>query len=240
MSEDRCPSLLTRIGGRFASTAVRAWMSTLDYRAALYDPSVDPALPSPAPRIYVFWHENILLPLYLRGGCDMAILLSRHRDADILAEVARCAGFECIRGSTYRGAAPAIRELLRSGRQRHLVITPDGPRGPRRRLAQGAVYLASKLGMPIVAIGVGYDRPWRTPTWDRFAVPRPFGRARAIVSPAMHIPRELDRTSVEICRLRLEALLTALSDEAESWATNAARMPDGVPVSTTGRGRMAA
>jgi lysophospholipid acyltransferase (LPLAT)-like uncharacterized protein len=220
--------------------AVKAWMSTLDYRAALYDASLDPALPSPAPRIYVFWHENMLLPLYLRGGCDMAILISRHRDADILAEVAGHAGLECVRGSTYRGAAPAIRELLRSGRQRHLVITPDGPRGPRRRLAQGAVYLASKLEMPIVAIGVGYDRPWRTPTWDRFAVPRPFHRARAIVSPAMHIPRELGRTQVETCRVRLESLLGALSDEAEQWAMTGKRMPHEVPAQKANQRRAAA
>jgi lysophospholipid acyltransferase (LPLAT)-like uncharacterized protein len=237
---ERTPNLVTRIGGRLTSAAVKAWMSTLDYRAALYDPSADPALPSPAPRIYVFWHENILLPLYLRGGCNMAILLSRHRDADILAEVARHAGLACVRGSTYRGAAPAIRELLRSGRQRHLVITPDGPRGPRRRLAQGAIYLASKLQMPIVAIGVGYDRPWRTPTWDRFAVPRPFCRARAIVSPAMHLPRDLDRAQVETCRERLETLLGTLSDEAEAWATTSARMPHEIQARKAARPRMAA
>ena len=55
----------------------------------------------------------------------------------------------------------------------NLTITPDGPRGPRRQLAQGPVYLASKLGMPIVAMGFGYDRPWRFNSWDRFAIPRP-------------------------------------------------------------------
>ena len=43
----------------------------------------------------------------------------------------------------------------------HLTITPDGPRGPRRQLAPGAIYLASKLGLPLVVMGYGYDRPWR-------------------------------------------------------------------------------
>lgn len=226
MSDNRSTSLFVRLGGRLAAAAVKAWMSTLDYRAALYDRSVDPALPSPSPRIYIFWHENILLPLYLRSGCDMAILLSRHRDADILAEVARHCGFACVRGSTYRGASTAIRELIRSGRQRHLAITPDGPRGPRRRLAQGAVYLASKLQMPIVAIGVGYDRPWRTPTWDRFAIPRPLTRARAIVGPPIRIPPDLGRNEIETCRGRLEGLLNGLSHEAEHWAKSGFRMAE--------------
>jgi lysophospholipid acyltransferase (LPLAT)-like uncharacterized protein len=187
----------------------------------------------------LFWHENILLPLYLRGGCPLAILLSRHRDADILAEVARQAGFECIRGSTFRGAAPAMRELLRKGRQMHLAITPDGPRGPRRRLAQGAIYLASRLGMPIVVIGVGYDRPWRTPTWDRFAIPRPFTRARAIVSPAIHISPDVDRARTEECRLRLETLLIRLTDEAEAWARMGYRSADEIAVYKTRKRRAA-
>jgi lysophospholipid acyltransferase (LPLAT)-like uncharacterized protein len=237
---DQATPLTTRLAGRLASGLIKSWMGTLDCRAAYYDASVDPALPATESRIYLFWHENILLPLYLRGGCRLAILLSRHRDADILAEVAARTGFECIRGSTFRGAAPAIRALLRKGRQMHLAITPDGPRGPRRQLAQGAIYLASKLGMPIVAIGVGYDRPWRAPTWDRFAVPRPRRRARAIVSPAIHVPANLDRDQIETCRARLEMLLNGLTEEADQWARSGSRRADEVAVMTTRALRRAA
>ena len=80
-------------------------MSTLDYRAAFYDRSVDPVLGVGGPRIYIFWHENILIPLHLRGHCHLAMLLSQHGDADILARVAYHMGFDCVRGSTYRGGA---------------------------------------------------------------------------------------------------------------------------------------
>ena len=81
-----------------------------------------------------------------------------------------------------------MRELLAKSQKMNFTITPDGPRGPRRQLAQGSVYLASKLGIPIVPMGFGYDRPWRFNSWDRFAIPRPYSRARAVVSPMMHIP----------------------------------------------------
>lgn len=232
--------LTTRLGGRLASALIQGWMGTLDCRAAFYDPSVDPAIPGGQSRIYVFWHEKMLLPIYLRGGCRLAILLSRHRDADILAEVAGQIGFECIRGSTFRGAAPAMRALLRKGRQMHLAITPDGPRGPRRQLAQGAIYLASKLGLPIVAIGVGYDRPWRMPTWDQFAIPRPYRRARAIISPAIQVPANLGRTEIETCRARLESLLNDLTEEAEQWAVCGSRRAEEIAIRTTGAMRRAA
>jgi lysophospholipid acyltransferase (LPLAT)-like uncharacterized protein len=171
-----------------------------------------------------------LFPLYLRGHCNLAMLLSQHRDADILARAAYHLGFDCVRGSTYRGSTSAIRQLLRQSSRMHLTITPDGPRGPRRRLAQGSVYLASKLGLPLVAMGFGYDRPWRMGSWDRFAIPRPFSRARAVVSPEIVIPGNLDRTGVERCRVRVEQLLNRLTLEAQAWAEAGTRKREELPL----------
>ena len=137
-------------------------MDTLDYRVVFYDPDVDPASPRcRGQKIYVFWHEYILLPLAMRGHCNLAMLLSRHRDAEVLSYVAYHMGFEFVRGSTNRGGVAALRQLLDKSRHMHLAITPDGPRGPRRQLAPGPIFLASKLGIPLVAMGLGYDRPWR-------------------------------------------------------------------------------
>jgi len=216
---DRLNRLAIKLGGLLAASAIRSWMSTLDYKAAFYDPTVDPVDPRyRGQKIYVFWHENILFPLYLRGHCNLAMLLSRHRDADILSEVADHLGFEFVRGSTGKGGGTALRELLRKSREMNLTITPDGPRGPRRVLAQGPIYLSSKLGLPLVAMGFGYDRPWRMRSWDRFAIPRPYTRARAVVSPPMVIPPDLDRDGVEHYRVQVERLLNRLTSEAAAWA----------------------
>jgi len=173
------------IGGwALATTAVlRRWLGTLDYKVDFSDPDVDPVSPAyRGAKIYVFWHENILIPLYLRGHSNISMLLSRHWDANILDRVARMMGFGVVRGSTFHGGSAALRELAERAAVGNLTITPDGPRGPRRRLAPGCVFLASTLGIPIVVMGLGYDRPKRVGTWDRFAIPRPFSRARGIVS----------------------------------------------------------
>jgi len=219
----KIPRSLTRLGGLVTAEAIRAWMSTLDYRAVFYDRSVDPVLGVGSPRIYIFWHENILIPLYLRGHCHLAMLLSQHRDADILARVAYHLGFDCVRGSTYRGGARAVWELFERSRRQHLTITPDGPRGPRRQLAMGPIFLASRLGLPLVAMGFGYDRPWRMNSWDRFAVPQPFSRARAVIGPPMNVPAELDRVGLELCRERVERLLNNFTIESEAWAAAGTR-----------------
>lgn len=217
---------LNRCAGFLAAGAIRSWLSTLDHRVAYYDPSVDPALPEfSGPYIYVFWHEYLLAPIYGRGNCDVAMLLSRHRDAEILGQAAKFLGFETVRGSTTRGGLTALREMLRESQRLNLVITPDGPRGPRRVLAPGAVFLASKLGRPLVPFGAGYHRPWRARSWDRFALPRPFSRGRYVVGPPMDIPPDLSRDGVEHYRSQAERMLNFLTAEAEDWAASGQRKP---------------
>ena len=209
-----------------STAAIRQWMGTLDYRVEFGDPEVDPVHPRfRGGKIYVFWHENILMPLYLRGHSNISMLLSRHADANILDRVARMMGFGIVRGSTFRGGSAALRELAERAAVSSLTITPDGPRGPRRRLAAGCVFLASTLGIPIVVMGFGYDRPWRFGTWDRFAMPRPWSRARGLVSRAIAVPPELDRDGIESYRQGIESLLTHLSDAAEGWAVRGTRRP---------------
>ncbi|HUY33145.1 MAG TPA: lysophospholipid acyltransferase family protein [Pirellulales bacterium] len=221
---------LTQLGGLLGATSIRAWMSSLDYRVAYYDPKVDPVHPEfSGQKLYIFWHEYILCPIAMRGHCNLAMLVSQHGDAEMLTVAARHLGFDCVRGSSRRGGAAALRELLDKSRHMNLTITPDGPRGPRRVLAQGPIYLASKLGMPLVLLGLGYDRPWRVNSWDRFAIPRPFSRARGVISPALNLPGDLDRDGIEHYRREVERLLNRLTLEAEAWAESGTRKLDEQP-----------
>ncbi len=211
---------LTSLGALLGTQFLRAWMRSLEYKAVYYDLAADPASPEcRGQKIYVLWHEYILFPLFFRAHCRTAILLSRHPDADVLAHVARHMGFQSVRGSTNRGGVAAIRDLMRRCRHMHLTITPDGPRGPRRQMTTGPIYLASKLGIPLVPMGFGYDRPWRVRrAWDQFAVPRPYSRARAVLGPEVLVPPDLSREGLEHFRQRFEHLQNRLTEEAEVWA----------------------
>lgn len=226
----RWKKVQSRIGGLAVYSLVCRWMNTLDYQALFYDRSVDPVADIyRSPVIFVFWHEYLPCPFYLRPNCDIAILLSRHRDADWLSQAADLMGYQTVRGSTKRGGDAALRELVRASRSLSLGITPDGPRGPRRQLAPGCVFLSSVLNVPLVAFGVGYDQPWRLPSWDRFAVPRPFSRARIVVGPRLQIPPNLDRDALDTHRTRVESILNRLTDEAEAWAASGERRRGQIP-----------
>lgn len=227
--------LLTRLGGLLVSLVTRLWMSTLDYRIAYYDPQLDPVHPAfRGPAIFIFWHEYIPFPLYLRGHCNIAMLLSRHQDAEWLAEAARHLGFQTVRGSSNRGGVAAIRQLFRRSRFMNLTMTPDGPRGPRRTMALGPVYLSSRLGIPLILCGYGYDRPWRLRTWDRFAIPRPYSRARMIVGPGYQVPPRLDRDALEQYRQRIEQELDQVTQACERWAEQGVSWPQQQPLRRQG------
>ncbi|MCL2304904.1 MAG: lysophospholipid acyltransferase family protein [Planctomycetaceae bacterium] len=212
------PFLLETLG-LLGSALIRAWMGTMDYKVAYYDPNVDPAYANDGKhRIYIFWHENILVPLFLRRNCNLTMLLSQHGDAEVLSRVANLFGFHCVRGSSYRGAGKALAEMKRYAEQTNLTVTPDGPRGPRRVLAPGAVYLASKLQIPLVLLGIGCDRPWRANSWDKFAVPRPYSRVRVVTSGDIVVPPDAKKELLLHYQQKVQQLLTDLSDAAEHWA----------------------
>lgn len=214
----------SHLAGLAAATFVRTWMGTLDMQTAAHDPHVDPVCPGfNGPVIGIFWHEYLLCPLYSRGHSNTAILTSRHRDANWVFGAAQHLGFQTVRGSTNRGGHAALLEIMRRNANRNLGISPDGPRGPRRKLAPGPIFLASKLQRPIVAMGVGYDRPWRLGTWDHFALPRPFSRARMIWSMPIQIPANLEKDEIEAHRHHVEGYLNRVTEEAETWAKSGTR-----------------
>ena len=210
---------IARTGGLGLVAFMKSLMSTMDVRAMYVQAENDPANPfCPRRGIYIFWHEFITIPFCLRGHCEISMLLSRHRDVEWLAHAASLMGFGTVRGSSSWGSIAALKQLIKVSRTQHLAITPDGPQGPRRVLAPGPIFLASKLQIPLIPMGFGFDRPYRLGTWDEFALPRPYSRARMIMGEAIMIPRKLERDDVETHRKRVENVLNHLTTSAEQWA----------------------
>jgi len=215
---------IKRAGGAILYGLVRSVMSTMDIRGIVEDAASDPASPFCRRRgIYVFWHEYITIPFYLRGHCEVSMLLSRHRDAEWLAHAADLMGFGTVRGSSNWGSVSALKKLVKISKSQHLAITPDGPNGPRRVLAPGPIFLASKLGMPVIPMGYGFNQPFRMNTWDRFAVPKLFSSARVIVGKPIEIPDNLSKESAESYRTLVESVLNRLTLSAEEWAESGLR-----------------
>lgn len=197
----------------------------LNLRICYYDRSVDPARPEYNEHvIFSFWHEYISVVLPRWGFTPLTILCSKHRDGEWVNQTALSAGMNVVRGSTSRGGSAAIRQLKKYGKISSIAMSPDGPRGPRREMALGPIFLASLLGMPVVPVGVGISNPYRLNTWDRFAIPRPFSRVRIVFGPKIYIPRKSSREELEAAKGSVQRLMNSLCDTAESWAESGEKM----------------
>ena len=198
---------------------IKRLMRTIEYHVRYYDPIVHPDVARRTGQryIYAFFHEMMLWPTALWPFPEMQILISTHRDGELIAQVAQRLGVSVVRGSRTRGGMQALWEMVDRVEWGHFCITPDGPRGPRRKVLPGIIYLASRTGLPIVPTGSAYDDPWRARSWDRFALPRPYTAATGVGGRPLVVPPDLDREGLETYRLELERRMHACTDEAERW-----------------------
>lgn len=214
----RLPWLL-KVLGHPAAWSLRLWMRSLRYSYQPLGPNLDPTRADLQGRyIYAMWHENMLMPAYQYSAPHFCVLISKHGDAQIMADILRILKVQVVRGSTNRGGIEAVRQLLQMGKKCHLALTPDGPRGPRQKVKPGLIYLAARLDMPIVPVGFGFHRPWRLRSWDQFVLPRPFSRSTCVTGEPIAVPDTNDRDELEQYRQSVEEALAGANDAARQWA----------------------
>lgn len=109
--------------------------------------------------IFSCWHgRQLMMPLAYRGTA-VHVLISRHRDGELIRRIVARFGLHAVRGSTTRGGAAALRALIKLGRSGvDLGVTPDGPKGPRQVAQPGVIQLARATGLPIVPIAFGCSK----------------------------------------------------------------------------------
>ena len=165
--------------------------------------------------IYAFWHQRQVFFTWAHRGVGAAVLVSRSKDGEMIAETMRLSRIGAVRGSSSRGGAAAVRQLmevLQSGLD--IGITPDGPKGPAREVKEGVLFLAQKLGAPIVPISNAVSNKLEIKkAWDRFQVPLPFGRAAVAYGEPIEVGPDDD---VAAKAAELKAALDRITAEAEA------------------------
>jgi lysophospholipid acyltransferase (LPLAT)-like uncharacterized protein len=148
--------------------------------------------------IFALWHGHLLPLLWYHREEGVAVLISEHRDGELVARTATSLGFRLIRGSTTRGAGRALISLgreLAAGRE--VAITPDGPKGPPRKFAPGALVAAQRTDSFIVPVAASADRAWHLKSWDRFMIPKPFAKVTVAYGSPTKVRRGTPREAVE-------------------------------------------
>lgn len=158
--------------------------------------------------LYAFWHEGLLIATYAFRRQGIQVLVSQHRDGELIARAIESMGYGTIRGSSTRGGTRALFRMAAAGAAGDdLGVTVDGPRGPRLQVKPGTLIIAGRSGLPIVPFAVASHKACLLSSWDRFMVPRPFSKAAIAFGEPLSVPGDAPVERLEPYRTELQRRL---------------------------------
>jgi len=173
--------------------------------------------------IALTWHSRFLMltAAWKADELDPYVMISRSRDGAVVAATCKALGLKTLRGSASKSgkgkggeaAAAGAMTAIRSGGC--VVITPDGPRGPRQRLGEGPLRLARATGAPLMPCTFAVKRRKQFDSWDRFVLPKLFGKGLILWGTPVNIPADTTDSALEDIRRSIESEMNALLAEAD-------------------------
>ncbi|NLK67030.1 MAG: lysophospholipid acyltransferase family protein [Campylobacteraceae bacterium] len=149
------------------------------------------------PCVVVFWHGRLAMMSFAyrrywtkdHGEKKQGkVIISDHKDGEIITQVISNFGIKAVRGSSRKGAARALINAFREIKNGvDIIITPDGPRGPLHSVADGAVTIAQKMNLEICAGNYEASRYWQLKSWDEMIIPKPFSKINYSLSPPFSV-----------------------------------------------------
>ncbi len=168
--------------------------------------------------IYAVWHGRMLVPILASRRQQVAAMVSRHHDGEMIARTIIRLGYETVRGSSSHGGREAFRDmlkLLKAGRT--CAILPDGPRGPRCEMTMGTILLAQRGNAVLLPMTFSAEKPIVMNSWDRFTLWKPFSRIRLVYGKPCIVPRKISSQQLEAVRLDFEKQMNDLQDTADAF-----------------------
>jgi len=170
------------------------------------------------PVIFLVWHGRIFIVPYFFREKEIMPLISPSKDGEIAAQVMSRWRYKILRGSgshtIIRAWSEMKRELQGGG---ELIIVPDGPRGPNRKMKLGAIKLAQETGAVLVPFTFSTSRKKFLKSWDDFLIFYPFSRVVAIYGEHLTVPPGLNEDELENLRRKIEHDLVKLDEKADRF-----------------------
>lgn len=148
--------------------------------------------------VVAFWHGEMLPVWAFCRHRRPTALVSASADGALLAQLLTDWSYRVIRGSSSQGGSEALASMTEAAAHGLVLVTPDGPRGPRHEVKPGAVVAAHRAGVPVIPVRA--RNGWSTvfeKSWDRFELPLPFARVRLTFGEPLTIAPDADREDVD-------------------------------------------
>ncbi|NNE57126.1 MAG: lysophospholipid acyltransferase family protein [Hellea sp.] len=185
----------------------------------------DPVFESGKGFIGLVWHSRFLMlnSLWKKDKQFPHVLISLSRDGALVAHTAHFIGAKTIRGSARKagstkdkGGSAAMKKMIAAIEENDCVVmTPDGPRGPRQRMRTGPIRLARASNAPIITCAMSTRFRKQFNSWDRFVLPLPFGRGVIIWGTPVLVPADTSDMDLEKYRMQVETEMNELLAKAD-------------------------
>jgi len=170
------------------------------------------------PVIFLIWHGKIFIVPYFFRKRGIMPLISPSKDGEIPARIMDGWGYKILRGSgshVVKGAWLEMKQELQSGGE--VIIVPDGPRGPDRKLKLGCIKLAAETGAALVPFSFSASRKKILKSWDRFLMFYPFSKVVAVYGRPAEIRPGLTDGELEAERQRIETLMVEFDRDLDDY-----------------------
>lgn len=194
----------------------RSWRFT---EVSPSDGSLGPPIRRAVQELYALWHQQLLMLTLRHRDQNIAVMISRSRDGDVASRIVEQLGFRIVRGSSSRGGAEGLREMIDATREEHpLALTVDGPRGPARRCKPGAILIAGRAELPIVPTVAIPARARALNSWDRFLIPAPGSEIFVSYGDPIQVRTDGSPDDISAWQRRVETDLDRLVQTCEAAA----------------------
>jgi len=172
------------------------------------------ALASNRPVFMGVWHARMIYPIwYMRRHKPLA-LVSQSSDGEIMSSLLESLGYDTIRGSSKKGSQEALRAMMYTLDKPDVLMmnAMDGPLGPARVAKVGGLAVAARKKAILIPVAGAASHRWIFKrSWDRFQIPKPFGRVIIQFGPPVKLEPGMD--DEDLARLMAEQI-----DRAEEKA----------------------
>ena len=169
--------------------------------------------------IFTFWHREIFSATWFWRNRGIVVMTSQNFDGEYIARIIQKHGYGAARGSSSKGGAAALKEMIRATRDgRDTAFTIDGPRGPRFVAKAGSVLLAKATAASILCFHIAVESAWVfRKSWDQTEIPLPFSRAAIFIAPPIRVGRDAGPAEQESKLAELQRSLEELMRKGKDW-----------------------
>ncbi len=139
--------------------------------------------------LFAIWHNRLAFGMHIyKNYKNVFALASSHSDGRLITDIIKKMDYQVIEGSSNRNPTATLKKIIKqinSGNK--VVITPDGPRGPRYKINSTITKLGHKYNKPVIPVSCATNKYFQLKSWDKMIIPKPFCIVVVIIGEPLNL-----------------------------------------------------